>query len=36
MITVGSMCRGVHHKSEISDQPVSDSRRLTIEWTADL
>ena len=27
---------GLHPKSEIGDQPISDSRKLAIEWTTSL
>jgi hypothetical protein len=27
---------GLHPKSEIPDQPISDSRKLTVEWTTGL
>jgi len=27
---------GLHPKSEIPDQPISDSRQLIIDWTAQL
>jgi len=36
MITVGLRCWGLHPKSEIAGQASSASRRLAIEWAAQL
>jgi hypothetical protein len=36
MITEDFAPWGLHPKSEAADQPISDSRTLTIEWTTGL
>jgi hypothetical protein len=36
MIVKDSRGRGLRHKSEIPDQPIQPSRRLAIEWTAQI
>jgi hypothetical protein len=36
MIAAVSGAGGLHLKSEVDDQPIGDSRRLTVEWTTGL